>query len=242
VDCQLNNLTESHTTFGQAPADSNGLPPKASAFANRHDAGLRLAIELAAYRASAPVVLGLARGGVAVARVVADALGAPFGVFVALKLRVPGQPEVAAGAVAPGVRFVCDDVVRELEISTSYLTIAAEELERELVQRAALFCTSANPALHERHVILIDDGIASGATAAAAVRSVRLAGAKHVVVSAPVASTAGLKAVRIADEVIVPFVPKLFRAVSDAYQDFTQLSDNDVCALLALTTRGRGRA
>jgi putative phosphoribosyl transferase len=62
------------------------------------------------------------------------------------------------------------------------------------------------------------------------------------VVSAPVASTAGLKAVRIADEVIVPFVPQEFRAVSDAYQDFTQLSDNDVCALLALTTRGRGRA
>lgn len=208
------------------------VPRATKPFGNRTDAGLKLAAELRLRRVKEPVVLGLARGGVPVASVVARAIGAPLGVILALRLPVPGQPEVAAGAVAPGVRFIVDEVVRELEISTEYLTIVAEELEKQLAERAQLFQSHLSADLRGRNVVIIDDGIASGATAAAAVKSVRIAGARHVAVAAPVASRAGLETVRIADEVIVTFIPEAFGVVSNHYEEFAQVSDDDVKQLL----------
>jgi putative phosphoribosyl transferase len=179
-------------------------------------------------RGRSPIVLGLLAGGVPVARVVARALGAPFGVWCVLKLHVPGQPEIAAGAVARGARYIVEDVVRELEISSEYLDVVARELEAEIARRILTYGPLHDHDLRGRTVILVDDGISSGASAAAATLSVRRAGAQHVVVAAPVASAAGLERVRLADEVIAPFILRSDCRVGDAYDDFTQLSDRDV--------------
>src|SRR5262245_61884345 len=135
-------------------------PTKASVlFANREHAGQLLAAQLSGHRALDPVVIGLARGGVPVAAMVAETIGAPLGVLNALRLAVPGEPERAAGAVAPGVRFILHDVVRELEISEEYLQVACALLEQELAVRAEATQTSEPIDVSGRNVILVDDGI-----------------------------------------------------------------------------------
>lgn len=210
-------------------------PPHKSPFTDRDAAALELARELVSLRSASPLVLGLPAGGVPVARVVARALAAPFGVWCVLKLHVPGQPEIAAGAVARGARYVVADVVRELEISDEYLDVATRELELEIERRIAAYGTLHDNDLSGRTVILVDDGISSGASAAASVMSVRRAGARHVIVAAPVATRAGLERLRIADEVIAPFILRDDCRVGQAYADFTQLCDQDVLGDLLAT-------
>jgi len=148
------------------------------------------------------------------------------------RIFVPGHPEQTLGAVAPGARFFDDRLIEELEISDSYLSVVSAELEREAPSRAL--------DVRGREVILVDDGIASGATAAAAIQSVRLAGATRVVMSAPIASRRGMVTVSTADDVIVPLIPDEFRFVSDFYDDFTQLSDDDLAELLRDSRKMRG--
>jgi putative phosphoribosyl transferase len=201
-------------------------------FATRFDAGRRLGARLADRYADAdPVVLGLPRGGVPVAAEVAAALGARMDVFVVRKLGVPWQPELAFGAVASGgARVLNSDVVAAGRLDGATIdrlteAAAAEVQRRERAYRGA----GAAPELRGRTVILVDDGIATGATVRAAVEAVRALGAAAVVVAAPVAPQRVVAQLReVADRVVVLVSAARFGSVGSFYGDFGQLSDLDV--------------
>lgn len=172
---------------------------------------------------------------------VARALAAPLDVLVALKLGAPGQPELAAGAVAPGVTLILDDIVGALEISSRYLEVAAEELRAEVEARMRLLRGDAPfPDLAGRTVVIVDDGLATGATATAAALSVRGLGTTRVMVAAPVASAHAAAGLQGADEVVAVHVPERFDAVSEFYVDFGPVADAEVRALLHVARAVRG--
>jgi putative phosphoribosyl transferase len=211
-------------------------------FADRSDAGRRLAHRLAALPTEHLVVLGLPRGGVPIAFEVASELHAPLDVIVVRKLGVPFQPELAMGAIGEGdVRIVNQEVVRQAGISASDLA-AVEARERdELVRRAARF---RGP--HDRvpltgcTALIVDDGIATGSTVRAACEVARAQGAARVIVAAPIAPPGTVRALRqIADDVIVLRSPDGFYAIGQFYGDFSQTSDDEVLRLLQ---RARARA
>lgn len=200
-------------------------------FATRSDAGRRLGARLAGLYADAdPVVLGLPRGGVPVATEVAAALGARAGVFVVRKLGVPWHPELAFGAVASGgARVLNQDVVTSARLDEATIDRLTEVATAEVQRREKAYGVRDAPSLGGRTVILVDDGIATGATVRAAVEAVRALGAAAVVVSAPVAPeqvVAQLSAV--ADRVVVLVSATRFGSVGSFYVDFAQLSDLDV--------------
>jgi putative phosphoribosyl transferase len=205
-------------------------------FATRIDAGRRLGARLTErYGDADAVVLGLPRGGVPVAAEVAAALGAPIDVFVVRKLGLPWQPELAFGAVASGgARVLNPDVVAAAHLDDATIdrlsAVAAEEIERrDQAYRGA----TPRPDLSGRTVILVDDGIATGATVRAAVEAVRALGAATVVVAAPVAPAQVVQELSaIADEVVVLEAAKRFGSVGSFYVNFHQLSDDDVHAAL----------
>jgi putative phosphoribosyl transferase len=206
-------------------------------FQNRTDAGLKLAQKLAAY-AGRPdvVVLALPRGGVPVAVPVAEALNAPLDVFVVRKLGVPGQEELAMGAVASGgVRVLLPDIVRQLKVTPAQIDVATEAELRELARRERLYRGDlAWPDLRGKTVIVVDDGLATGASMKAAVRALRQAGPARLVVAVPVASPESCARFRaLVDEVVCAATPEPFHAVGLWYRDFTQTTDDEVCALLA---------
>ena len=204
-------------------------------FRDRREAGRRLAERLTDYAALEPVVLGLARGGVPVAAEVASRLGAPLDVLVVRKVGVPWQPELALGAVAEGdVRILNRALVRELGLGprdvASAVTHERAELERRV--RAYRGDRQAVP-VAGRVAIVVDDGLATGATARAAIESMRSRGARSVILAAPVgppASVLELKAV--ADAVVVLDQPTDLWAVGQFYRDFRQTSDQEVVELL----------
>ena len=210
-------------------------------FADRDVAGRLLARRLADYRGRDDVVvLGLPRGGVPVAAEVGLELEAPLDVCVVRKLGVPGFPELAMGAIAPGgVRVLNDDIVADLGVSDSQIeqVTAAERGELERRQRA--YRGEANPPeMRGRTVILVDDGLATGATMRAAVAAARRAGAARVVVAVPVAAAASAKRLeREADDVVCVMVPHSFASVGQWYDEFTEVSDREVCDLLHPSTR-----
>jgi predicted phosphoribosyltransferase len=201
-------------------------------YRDRVDAGVRLAERLAAY-GNRPdvVVLGLPRGGVPVAAEVARALGAPLDVFCVRKLGVPGDEELAMGAIATGgVVVVNDRVVSELGVPDHMLAGAAaagrEELER---QERAYRGNRAPVVLAGRTVLVVDDGLATGATMRAAVEAVRAAGPGRVVVAVPVAAAETCRSLAAdADEVVCPLAPEGFRSVGGWYEDFSSTSDDEV--------------
>jgi len=208
-------------------------------FANRREAGRRLAQALGRYRDVEPVVLGLPRGGVCVAYEVAQGLGAPLEVLVVRKLGAPGRPELAIGAVAPGVTVLDEDSIRYLGVPSSYLEEVIERERREVEARVSLFGGGAGPAVRGRTAIIVDDGIATGSTALAALKAVRQLGASSVVIAAPVCSVQARDLLgRAADEVVCLFVPPAFGAVGYWYEDFSQTTDEEVRDLLA---RARSR-
>jgi putative phosphoribosyl transferase len=179
----------------------------------------------------APVVLGLPRGGVPIAYEVARVLEAPLDVFVVRKLGVPGQEELAMGAIASGgVRVVNRDVVGALGLSPAVLdrVAAAEQLELERRERLYRGARALQP-LAGRTVILVDDGLATGSTMRAAVRAVRQHGPARVVVAVPVAAAATCEELKAeVDEVVCLATPDPFLAVGRFYDDFTQTTDREV--------------
>ncbi|RFC77617.1 phosphoribosyltransferase family protein [Streptomyces sp. AcE210] len=205
-------------------------------FTDRTDAGRRLAAAVQHLRDEEPVVLGLPRGGVPVAFEVARALGAPLDVIVVRKLGVPYQPELAFGAIGEGgVRVLNDDVVRHCGIEPDHIA-AVERAERQELERRARRYRGGRPASagEARTVIVVDDGIATGATAAAACQVVRAQGAARVVLAVPVAPPDAVRRLgAVADDVVCLSVPPLFGSVGEWYSDFSQTTDEEVAACLA---------
>lgn len=207
-------------------------------FTNRCEAGRRLAAALAGQHDANTVVLALPRGGVPVAYEVARALAAPLDVLVVRKLGAPGQPELAIGAVTTDVVVLDRETVDLLGVPDEYVDRLVKRERREVKRRAELFRGDRAPLdVGDRTVILVDDGIATGSTMAAAIDAVRKLGARSVVVATPVASPQALARLRArADHVVCLEAPPEFPAVGVYYEDFTQTTDEEVCRLLK---RGR---
>ena len=206
-------------------------------FADRADAGRRLGQALVGRWPGQPVVvLGLPRGGVPVAAEVATALRAPLDVLVVRKLGVPWQPELAMGAVAGGgVRFVDPAVVRQLAVPADQVEAVTRRELAELERRERAYRGDRPPApVAGRVVVLVDDGLATGASVRAAVQAVRAAGPARVVVAVPVGAPQGCRALReVADEVVCLEEPDRFVAVGAWYDDFGQTADDEVRRLLS---------
>lgn len=209
-------------------------------FRDRRDAGRMLAGRLAAAPdASRPLVFGLARGGVPVAWEVAAALQAPLDVFLVRKLGVPDWPELAMGALTTGGRVVLNDtVISDQQVSDAALRATIDRECAELARREWVYRGGRPPADPAgRAVVLVDDGIATGASMLAALRAVRSAGAGRVTVAVPVAPDRLHHIEAEADDLVVVTRPADFRAVGQVYEDFTQLTDTQVCQLLGSATR-----
>jgi putative phosphoribosyl transferase len=207
----------------------------AEPFLNREDAGRQLAVRLLRYRADNPIVLGLPRGGVAIGYEVSRTLGAPLDVWVARKLGVPFQREVGIGAVAPGGVCVLDrDTIMGLGLSQRELEPVVREELAELDRRLRRYRGSRRPPeVRDQTVILVDDGLATGVTALAAVRSLRRLQPRRLILAVPVCSPAAAAALRPeVDDLVSLLVPPDFMAVGLWYQHFDQLSDQQVMNLL----------
>lgn len=208
-------------------------------FEDRATAGVALARELQRRALRPPVlVLGLPRGGVAVAYEVARTLGAPLDVMLVRKIGMPVQPELAIGAIASGGVVVHEAHMQEEfpDGDPTFSRLVAEqrmELERrERVYRAGL----APLAINEKTVILVDDGLATGSTMLAAIRATHRAGAAAIVVAAPIASRDAAKLVRAeADATVILETPATLIAIGEWYRHFEQLDDAEVCHLLELS-------
>ena len=208
-----------------------GLP-----FQDRAEAGQRLASALARYRDQPDVVvLGLPRGGVPVAYEVARSLNAPLDVFVVRKLGVPGQRELAMGAIATGgVRTINYDVIEGLGIPGDVIGVVAAEEEHELERREQLYRQGQPPpTILGKVVILVDDGIATGSTMKAAVAALQAQHPARLVVAVPVAPPSAREELGPAVHDFVCLAqPEFFRAVGEWYRDFRQISDDEVQELL----------
>ncbi|HEY4741828.1 MAG TPA: phosphoribosyltransferase [Candidatus Acidoferrales bacterium] len=205
-------------------------------FRDRKCAGQKLAEQLARFRENASfVVLGLPRGGVPVAAEIAQELGAPLDVFVVRKLGVPQHEELAFGAIASGgVRVVDTEIVDELAIPNAAINGVLEREMKEL-QRRELAYRRGMPAVDvkDRIVILVDDGIATGASMRAAVEALRKLGPARIVVAVPVASPHAVRQLsKVADEVVCLSAPEDFSAVGQWYADFQSTTDEEVTAAL----------
>jgi predicted phosphoribosyltransferase len=204
-------------------------------FLDRADAGRKLAGALERFRSRSPVVLALPRGGVPVGFEVARALGAPLDVIDARKLGAPGHEELAVGAIAPGAVYVDRLLVRRLGVSAAYLEQITTAEGRELERRERLYRSGRAPLdVEGRVVILVDDGLATGATARAAVASLRQRRPAQVLLAVPVGAPETVARLReVADDVVCLETPPDFRAVSLAYRDFSPTSDAEVVSCLA---------
>lgn len=204
-------------------------------FADRSDAGQRLASLLTPFRIERPIILALPRGGVPVAFEVARALDAPLDVLAVRKLGAPANVEFGIGAVAEDGTAVVDwRTARHLDVSPAALDRVLDREVRELTRLTALF-RAGRPALElrDRTVIIVDDGLATGLTDLAAVRAVRARAAARIVVAVPVASREAVALLRgEADEVVCATVPEELLGVGRWYEDFSQVSDDAVLALL----------
>jgi len=207
------------------------------AFPNRTEAGCLLAEKLAKYADRDDViVLGLPRGGVPVAFEVAQRLGAPLDVFVVRKLGVPGFEELAAGAIASGgVRVLNEDVTRAIPHADEMIEAVTVRETAELERREQIYREGRpSPELRDRVVILVDDGLATGATMRAAVKALRQRGVAKIVVVVPVGPPDTCREIEHeADETICLSTPPFFQAVGQYYEDFSQTSDEDVRELLS---------
>ena len=201
-------------------------------FRNREEAATRLAQRLAGYRGQRPVVLGVPRGAVPMARIIAEALGGDLDVVLVRKLRAPGQPELAIGAV--------DEAGAILQ--GRYFDLASEEYvreevrtQREILRKRRELYTRAQQAIDPagRLVIIVDDGVATGASLLSAIRSARARRARTIVVAIAVASPASLERIQAAaDDVVCLYSPDDFYAVGQFFDDFSEVTDEMVVSAL----------
>lgn len=210
-------------------------------FRDRAEAGRKLAAALADYRGRPDLlVLALPRGGVPVAREIAHALGAPLDVLIVRKLGAPFQPELALGAIAAGgVRVVNRPLLEELGLAEAAIDALAERERAELERRESAYRPDRPPLeLSGRTVILVDDGVATGATISAAIQAARVMGARRVVVAVPVAPPEAVERLAgEADEVVFVLQPEYMLAIGVWYEDFPQLTDSEVRRLLSDSSR-----
>jgi putative phosphoribosyl transferase len=216
---------------------------RAHIFPDRAAAGAALARAMQQRSLQQPVlVLALPRGGVPVAYEVARALDAPLDVMLVRKVGMPGQPELAIGAVASGDIVVHDSTLEQEipGIAEAFERIAVQE-RRELLRRERVYRAGLAPLLlKDRTVVLVDDGLATGSTMLAAVRAARAGGAAAIVVAAPVASPQAAQLLAAeADELVILQIPAMLFAIGEWYEQFEQLEDEEVCRLLELHRRAR---
>ena len=205
-------------------------------FTDRVDAGRRLADALDDYEDLEDVVVyGLPRGGVPVAAEVARALDAPLDVLIVRKLGVPGQPELAMGAVASGgVRVLNDEILRQIHVGDDQIDRITEEQRREVREREERFRGDAEvPEVEGKTALVIDDGIATGSTMRASVEALRELGPDKIIVAVPVASYSACQDMEeVADDVVCLETPSPFHAVGAWYENFEQTTDAEVKQLL----------
>jgi len=206
-------------------------------FVDRSEAGRRLAEPLLRFKEERPVVLALPRGGVPVGFEVAQALDAPLDLVLVRKIGAPFQPELAVGAVVDGGRaetVINEEIVRELQIAKSYLEEESARQLEEIERRRKLYIADRmRVPVKGRTAIVVDDGIATGATMEAALHATRRANPKRMVLATPVAPPDTLEQLRPeTDEVVCLVTPRLFAAIGLFYEDFQQVTDEKVVDLL----------
>lgn len=207
-------------------------------FADRADAGRRLAGRLAHLKDQQPVVLALPRGGVAVGFEIAQTLEAPLDIVLVRKIGVPWQPELALGAVSDGAEpqaFIDADLAEQLSLPERYVREATARQLGEIERRRAIYCAGRPPLeIKNRTAIVVDDGIATGATMRVALRAVRRRAPARLVLAVPVAPADTLAELgKEADEAICLDTPSMLGAIGFYYRDFHQMSDAEVTDLLA---------
>ncbi|MDI9818381.1 MULTISPECIES: phosphoribosyltransferase [unclassified Legionella] len=206
-------------------------------FINRNEAGRILADQLKSYANNPDViVLGLPRGGVPVAYEIAKKLSAPLDIFTVRKLGVPGHEELAMGAIASGGTLTFnEEIIQALHVSQEKINQVIQTEEKELKRRELLYRgNQPYPNLQDKIVILVDDGIATGATMRAAISALRKLNPKRLIMAIPVAAFSTYQEMTdLVDEIVCPLQPLHFYAVGLWYDDFAQTSDNEVSNLLA---------
>ncbi len=204
-------------------------------YPDRIAAGRSLGGSLMHLRASNPLVLGLPRGGVPVAAGVHAVIGGQVDILLVRKLGVPWQSELAMGAIGEGgARVINEDVIRQTGVGPDQLAAVEDEERAELARRQRIL-RGGQPriALTDRSVVIVDDGMATGATVAVACRVAEVCAPQRLTVAVPVSSVEALRRVgELADELICPLVPRVLGGVGGAYRDFHQLSDEEVVDLL----------
>ncbi len=206
-------------------------------FENRQQAGEELAIALQGFADQSPVVYALPRGGLPVAAAVADALHAPLDLILVRKIGAPGRKELAIGAVVDGAHPTLirhEEMISSLYVDEDYIDKAKKSLLHEIERRRALYFTGHEPiSPTSRTAIIVDDGLATGATMEAAIEAVRKATPKAVVVAVPTAPQETIARLQgLADKVVCLETPAIFISVGEQYRHFPQLSDEDVVRIM----------
>lgn len=204
-------------------------------FADRIEAGRRLAETLAHLDGEQVVVLGVPRGGVEVAAEVARARGWPLDIVIPRKVGAPMNPELGLGAIAPGVRVLDERMIRQLAVSPEYLEGEIAQQEEEIRRRTEAYRGGRPPVdVAGKVAVVVDDGVATGGTAAAALRWARAQGALRVILAVPVAPREAVaRLTEEADEIVALATPEPFFAVGQWYESFPQTSDREVVDLLS---------
>lgn len=211
-------------------------------FEDRHDAGQRLAHELRDLADAKPVVLALPRGGVPIGVEVARSLDAPLSLVFVRKIGAPGQPELAVGAVvdADGIAVVANkEILSMLGLTEGFVERQARRETAELARRRRLYLRGEEgPSLSDRTVVIVDDGIATGATMRAAIQGLRRSRPARIVLAVPVAAAQTLESLRReVDDVVCLICSDNLGAVGRFYREFRQVSDEEVCSLMRAAKR-----